>query len=325
MGDIATFGTTATGVLVRKITLRTGDLTVGLLTWGAVLQSVRLQGVAHDLTLGSDHLADYEGDMRYHGSLIAPVVNRLTGARAMIDGRETRFQANQDGIHCLHSGTAGTHLKVWDLVSASDSEAVLALDLPAGEGGFPGNRRVEARFTLTAPATLRMDITASTDAPTLFNAANHSYWNLDGSDQWGGHSVQVPADQYLPTNADHTPTGEILDVAISGLDFRRAHVITPTNPPLDNCFCLGTARGALRHAVTLTGQTGVTLQVATTETGVQLYDGRFATRPGRTPYEGIAIEAQSWSDAPNHAGFPSIELHPGAPVCQTTEWQFRQA
>ena len=76
------FGVTADGTQVEKLTLRAGDLTVSVLTWGAVLQSVRLDGVTHDLTLGSDTLSDYEGNLRYHGSVIAPVVNRLTDARA---------------------------------------------------------------------------------------------------------------------------------------------------------------------------------------------------------------------------------------------------
>lgn len=322
MSDITAFGVTADGVAVRKITLRAGDLTVSILTWGAVLQSVRLQGVAHDLTLGSDLLADYEGDMRHHGSLIAPVVNRLTGARADVAGRPLTFEANQNRQHCLHSGSAGTHLKVWDVVTASTDAVVLALDLPDGEGGFPGNRRVEVRFAVDAPTTLRMQVTATTDAPTIFNAANHSYWNLDGTAGWEGHSLQVAADAYLPTTSDFIPTGEIRDVEGGIHDFRTARVISPKAPDLDNCFCLGTAHGPLRDVLRLGGQSGVTLLLATTEPGVQLYDGRNAVRPGRAPYEGIAIEAQGWPDAPNHAGFPPIDLLPGQPLCQITQWRF---
>lgn len=323
MADITVFGTTSGGALVQKITLRTEGLTASILTWGAVLQSVRLRDVAHDLTLGSDLLADYEGDLRYHGSLIAPVVNRLSNAQAMIDGASFAFDRNQDGVHCLHSGLAGTHLKVWDLVSATDTDVVLALNLPDGEGGFPGNRRVTVRFWIDAPASLQMEVSATTDKATIFNAANHSYWNLDGSGQWHGHSVQVLADQYLPTAADFTPTGEIRGVAGSPLDFRNHSVINPQAPDLDNCFCLGTARGPLRNVLQLCGQSGVTLTVATTEAGIQLYDGRAAIRPGSgTAYEGVAIEAQGWPDAPNHPAFPQVDLRPGQPVCQITRWRF---
>ena len=324
MGDITAFGVTAGGTSVRKITLRAGDLTASILTWGAVLQSVRLAGVAHDLTLGSDHLADYEGDMRHHGALIAPVVNRLSGAQASIAGQDHRFEANQDNTHCLHSGAAGTHLKVWDMQSASDTEAVLTLDLPAGEGGFPGNRRITVRFAVLPPASLRMDVTATTDAPTIFNAANHSYWNLDGSARWDGHSLRIDADSFLPTTDAFTPTGEIASVAGGSHDFRVSRAISVGHPALDNCFCLGIARGPLRDVLQLTGQSGLAMTVATTETGVQLYDGRQAVRPGHSAYEGLAIEAQGWPDAPNHQGFPSIDLMPDQPVCQVTEWRFAQ-
>lgn len=321
MAQIEAFGTTATGQAVRKITLRAGEITASVLTWGAVLQSVRLAGVGYDLTHGSDSLADYEGDMRYHGSLIAPVVNRLTDARAPVGGNACGFEVNFNGRHSLHSGSAGTHLKVWDLVSATETEAVLALDLPDGEGGFPGNRRVEARFSVAAPATLRMAVTVVTDKPTIWNAANHSYWNLDGSIGWAGHRLRIAADHYLPTDADFIPTGEIAPVAGTPFDFRKARPVAPSAPDLDNCFCLGRGVEPLREVLWLTGSSGLTLTVATTEAGVQVYDGRHAVRPGHAPYEGLALEAQGWPDAPNKAGFPSIDLAPGETRSQITEWR----
>jgi aldose 1-epimerase len=138
MAGIASFGQTADGRAVRRITLSKGDLTVGLLTWGAVLHSVRLVGVAHDLTLGSDRMEDYEGDMRFHGPVIAPVANRIGHARAMIGGRDVQLEANQAG-HCLHSGSTGTQAQVWDVVSVTDESATLGLSLPDGLGGFPGH------------------------------------------------------------------------------------------------------------------------------------------------------------------------------------------
>lgn len=321
MAQIEAFGTTATGQAVRKITLRAGEITASVLTWGAVLQSVRLAGVGHDLTHGSERLADYEGDMRYHGSLIAPVVNRLTDASAPVGGKPCRFEVNFNGRHSLHSGSAGTHLKVWDLVSATETEAVLALDLPDGEGGFPGNRRVEARFSVVAPATLRMAVTVASDRPTIWNAANHSYWNLDGSEGWAGHRLRIAADHYLPTDADFIPTGEIAPVAGTVFDFRQARTVAPLSPDLDNCFCVSRGAVPLREVLWLTGTSGLTLTVATTEAGVQVYDGRHAVRPGHAPFEGLAIEAQGWPDAPNKAGFPAIDLEAGETRTQITEWR----
>lgn len=322
MAEITTFGTTATGEAVQKITLRKGDLTVSLLTWGAVLQSVRLRGVDHDLTLGSDALADYEGKMRHHGSLIAPVANRIGQARAMIDGREYQFEKNFLGQHCLHGGSAGTQLKVWHLETATDAEATLSLNLPDSEGGFPGNRRATARFSLSGAASLRLDITATTDAPTLWNATNHSYWNLDGTATWAGHSLQTDAAHWLPTTDEDRPTGEIRPTQGGPMDFTTPRIITPGAPLFDNNFCLSRQAQPLRSVLTLKGQSGVSLTVASTEPGVQVYDGRNAQRPGHGLHEGLAIETQRWPDAPSFADFPQIGLMPGESLTQSTEWRF---
>lgn len=320
--EIRPFGTTADGREVVAVTLRAGEVTAVVLTWGAVLQDLRLAGLPYGLTHGSDSLADYEDALRYHGSLIGPVVNRITGAKAMIAGREHRFTATPDGRMTLHCGNLGTHVKVWDLVEADAASVTLAIDLPDGEGGFPGNRHIEARFWLQAPATLRMEVTGRTDAPTLMNFANHSYWNLDGTPCWEGHSLRIAADHYLPATPDFTPTGEIAPVAGSTHDFRVARVIAPNDPQLDNCFCLGRARVPLRDVLWLKGRSGVEMVMATTEPGIQAYDGRHAIRPGRAPYEGLAFEPEFWPDATNHPDFPKIDLAPGESYHQLTEWRF---
>ena len=320
--DIRQFGTLSDGRRVDAITLRAGAAQATVLTWGAVLQDMRLAGVGHSLTLGSDRLADYEGAMRHHGSLIGPVVNRLSGAKAVVQGRELRFEANHEGRITLHSGAAGTHLKRWDVAAAGADFVLLGLQLADGEGGFPGRRSVAARFTLAAPATLRLEVTAVTDAVTLLNFANHSYWNLDGGPDWSGHQVRVAAERYLRTTVDFTPTGEISKVEGAAVDFRQMTGIAPGRPALDTCFCLAEARRELTDVVWLRGRSGVHMVVATTEPGVQVYDGRAARRPGRGAYEGIAVEAQGWPDAPNHAGFPSIALQPGETCRQVTEWRF---
>lgn len=318
---VAPFGVTAAGEAVQRITLGRDGLTVSILTWGAVLQGVRLEGDSRNLTLGSDRLADYEGAMRYHGSLIGPVVNRFSGAQARVGGKTLRFEANQDGRHCLHSGSAGTHLKVWRLAEATEDRARLELDLPDGEGGFPGNRRVAATWQVDG-ASLHLRVHVTTDAVTPVNFANHSYWNLDGTPTYAGHRLWIAADRYLPTTADFTPTGDILPVERGDMDFRKARRIDPGAPAFDNCFCLGDAPGPLREVLRLTGQSGIGLSVSTTEAGVQVYDARNAFRPGRGAHEGLAIEAQGWPDAPNHAGFPSIDLEPGQDYRQHTVWRF---
>lgn len=322
---IAPFGTTADGRPVQKITLQDGGLCVSVLTWGAVLQAVRLDGVAHGLTLGSPRLSDYEGDMRHHGSLIGPVANRISGARALIGGKEHVFDANQEGQITLHSGAAGTHLKIWRLAELSETSATLTLELPDGEGGFPGHRRLAARFTVLPPGILRLEVTASTDALTLMNIANHSYWNLDGSAEWSGHRLTVLADHYLPTTPHFTPTGQIAPVTQGGMDFRKAREIIAGRDLFDTNFCLASARRPLTDALHLVGRSGVSMTMATTEPGIQIYDGRNARRPGQGPHEGLAIEAQFWPDAPNNPGFPDILLQPEDQWRQITEWRFSRA
>lgn len=322
---IDSFGTTSQGAEVKRVTIALGGLQAAILTKGATLQSVRLEGVAHDLTLGSDLLADYEGALRHHGSLVAPVVNRFTDGKATIGGQAFVFEKNQDGVHTVHSGAASTQHKIWQILAASESAVTLGVDLADGEGNFPGNRRVEVRFSVHPGHVLRMEISATTDALTLFNAANHSYWNMDGSETWDGHSLQVAASSYLPITQTFAPTGEIAEVAGGSMDFRRGRKITQADTVLDHNFCLSGGRQALRDVLWLTGSKGLTMTLATTEAGVQIYDGRNAQRPGRGLYEGLAIEAQNWPDAPNHAGFPSIELKPGETYAQVTEWRFTKS
>lgn len=316
------FGTTQDGQDVHQITLRSGDLTVRLLTWGAVIQDVRLKGIDYSLTLGSEVLADYEGAMRHHGSLIGPLANRISTARVRLDGIDYELERNEKGYLHLHSGTQGTHLQVWEVVEQDAASATLALSLPDGMCGLPGNRRITARFALAAPNTLTMTVTGTTDAKTLMNFANHSYWNLDGTDTWAGHQLRIAAEHYLPCTPDDYPTGEIRAIASTAMDFRDETAIAPGAPAMDNNFCLSTTKAPQRDVFWLTGTSGVSLTMATTETGVQIYDGRLAQRPGKALYEGLAVEAQSWPDAPNHRSFPSILLEPNETYRQATSWRF---
>lgn len=321
INGVTPFGTTSDGQEVQRIVIAGAELSASILTWGAVLQGVWLEGVPYNLTPGSASLTDYEGSMQYHGSLVAPVINRLSGARAVVDGVERQFEPNQDGRITLHCGGAGTHRKVWRIKDVSAEAVTLVVDLPDGEGGFPGNRVMTARFSV-AGAALRMEVTATTDAVTLMNVANHSYWNLDGTPTWAGHQLQIMAEEVLPTDADFVPTGEVLSVAGTAFDFRTARKIMPGQTWLDNSFCLGRERVALREVLVLTGVSGVRMSLATTEPAVQVYDGRAAVRPGHAAHEGLAIEAQNWPDAPNKPGFPSIDLPPGETYRQVTEWRF---
>lgn len=319
------FGKTRAGEDVHAITLSNGPLSVSILTYGAILQDVRLDGVPYSLTLGSDNFTDYLDKIPFHGSVAGPVVNRISTAQAEIDGNTHHFDKNLNGRHTLHGGSASVHNKVWQIDKYSQIDATLSQKLPDGAGGFPGNRTASAHFEITEAGLLSLTLTTQTDASSIANLTNHSYWNLDGSDRFDGHQLKIPADFYLPTTDEAIPTGEVATLASTPFDFREPRALMRDAPPLDNTFCIANARGALRRALSLSGQSGLTLDVHTTEPGIHLFDARSAARPGRPNYEGIAIEAQSWPDAPNQPHFPSIAITPESPSIQTTTWQFSRS
>lgn len=323
------FGTTETGETVHRAVLSAGDLAVALLEHGAVVQDVRLAGVAHSLTLGSPDLAAYEGRMASCGAIMGPVANRISGARARIGDATHAFHSDTPTL--LHGGTAATHRRVWRFTDIAADRAALTLSLPDGEGGFPGNRTIRAEFRLLPPATLRLTLTATTDAPTLINLANHSYWRLADTATVAGHVLRIAADRYLPATEAVLPTGEVAPVQDTRFDYREGRALqSGAEGLIDTNFCLSDARTDLRPVAWLTGPTGLTLELATTEPGLQVFDGhsldlpQYRTCDGGTPapYCAVALEAQFWPDAPTHPHFPSILLRPGAPWEQVTEWRF---
>ena len=314
------FGTTEGGEVVRRALLRAGDLEVALLTHGARIQDLRLGGMP--LTLGTNALAPYEGPMASVGALVGPVVNRIGGARAPLDGEVVRLEEKNGLI--LHSGSAGTHRKAWTLEEAGEAHAVMAIALPAGEAGFPGRRRIVARFEVREPAELTLSVEAETDAPTWINVANHSYWRLGGEGVCG-HTLRVAADRFLPARADGLPTGEVAP-ARGPFDLRGGR---PLDHAYDHCFCVADERRALAPVAWLEGP-AARMEMATTEPGLQVYTGdklRDFGVPGHdgrpfAPRAGLALEAQGWPDAPNHPAWPSVRLGPNETHQQATRWKF---
>ncbi|MDP4031380.1 MAG: aldose epimerase family protein [Pseudorhodobacter sp.] len=324
--DIRQFGNTVDGRAVLAVCLRAGGLRAVVLSWGAVLQDMRLQGADWPLTLGSAELAAYQAEMGYFGAIVGPVANRIGGAKAVIAGRLCPFAANE-GTTLLHGGTGGTQQRLWEIVTADKSHLTLRLALADGDGGFPGNRVIEAHYRLKPPATLMLNITATSDAPSLMNLANHSYWNLDGTGTIAGHRLRLAADSWLPTVAG-LPTGE-RRAAAGVFDLRQGRVLDLCEG-YDHNFCLATAPRALTEVAELQGRRGVRLRIATTEPGMQVYDGALLTsgafaghggQPYR-PFQGLALEAQRWPDAPNHPDFPPITLTPGESYSQQTRFSF---
>ena len=322
---IRPFGHTRDGRAVDVIRISAGDLTAQVITFGAALQDLRLAGTPRPLTLGSDSLAAYEGPLRNAGAICGPVVNRIAGAQAVIGGKRLRFDPNE-GPNLLHSGDTGMDRQVWTVADTTADSVTLRIDLPDGLGGFPGNRRVTARYSIRKPAVLRLDITAETDRPTLMNPAPHSYWNLDGRATTEGQRLAVLADRRTVLDAALLPTGEVAPVAGTDFDLRGGTELTD-RPRFDTNFCLAEAAQPLSRAATLHGRSGVTLDLWTTAPGLQVYDAqRLDSQPWPEltgqPYgnfAGVALEPQLWPDAPHHPGFPSIVLQPGETFRQETE------
>ncbi|WP_226782902.1 aldose epimerase family protein [Oceaniglobus trochenteri] len=328
--NVKPFGTRRDGREVQAITLDNGTLRATVLTHGAVLQSLRLKDVAHNLTLGFPDLASYDGKFPHFGSVIAPVANRIGGAQAVIDGETCHFSQDIKGV-TLHSGPTSSQHDVWTLGDHGPDFVTLTLDLADGRGGFPGNRHLSVTYRLKGD-TLHLDIMATSDRETLMNIAHHGYWNLDGTETWADHSLRLDADNVLAVDPEVIlPTGDLVPLDDHPFDFREARRIAPGDiPELDHNFCLAPARRGLTPVLALTGSGGVTMEISTTEPGVQIF-GAGTIDTGDTPslhghsygrHCGIAIEPQAWPDAPNHAGFPSITLSPGATYHQVTTFRF---
>jgi aldose 1-epimerase len=322
---ITPFGRTASGAQIDAIRLTTPDLTATVLTYGAALNDLRLAGLPHALTLGGPDIAAYEGPMGYFGTLVGPVANRLAGARAAIGGLEYAFVPN-DGANLLHGGRDGIQTLVWTIAEADTARVRLELRLADGDGGFPGNRRITAEYRAEG-ATLTLTLAATTDAPTLMNLAHHGYWNPDGAPTTHGLRLTVHADSYLPVDDALIPLGEVR--AVHGVfDLRQGRTLDLTEG-LDHNFCLAPAPRGLTEVATLAGQSA-TLHLATTEPGLQIYEGaRIGTAPfaghGGIPYgpfSGVAMEPQCWPDAPHNPAFPAITLDPAETYAQTTRWRF---
>ncbi|WP_375279937.1 aldose epimerase family protein [Pseudooctadecabacter sp.] len=308
------FGTTKQGEDVHAVTLSGHGLSATVLTLGAIVQDVRLDGIDRSLTVGSDRLADYEGDLCYHGAIVGPVANRISGGTATINGFEHQLERNFVGKHTLHSGERGLHTRVWSVEDQTDNSLTLALSVPNGDFGLPGNRTFTGKFSITQGPALTLSITSTTDENTFVNATNHSYWCLGDTGTMAGHTLRIDAETYLPTTDEALPTGEVAEVAGTGFDFRTTTPLTLGMTPYDNTFVAARARRALTPVLTLATD-AIEMTVATTEPGVHIYDDR-------PNYGAIAVECQGWPDAPAHPHFPSILLTPDAPVTQTTRWTF---
>ncbi|HXH05769.1 MAG TPA: aldose epimerase family protein [Vicinamibacterales bacterium] len=335
----AAFGRTPDGTAVDLFTIANGrGLELRAATYGGIivaLQAPDREGRAADIVLGYENLDGYLRDNSpYFGAIIGRYANRIGGARFALDGRTYRLAAN-DGPNHLHGGLRGFDKRVWTaepFERPAEAGVVLRYTSPDGEEGYPGRLDARVTYTLTARNELIVDYQATADRPTIVNLTQHSYFNLTGATRdILAHVLWVDADRYTPVDERLIPTGELASVDGTPFDFR-----TPTpigariaqrHPQLrrgrgyDHNFVLNGWKpgGPPRPAARLVDPaSGRTLEVATTEPGLQLYtgnflDGRITGKGGRVYAHrwGLCLETQHFPDSPNRPTFPSTVLRPG--------------
>ncbi|MBM3605535.1 MAG: galactose mutarotase [Alphaproteobacteria bacterium] len=313
------------GRQVDRVTLQDGPLTATVLTMGAIIHDLRLEGVDHPLVLGCPDIATYLGAGRYLGAIVGRCANRIGNGAFRLEGQDHQVDRNFRGRHCLHGGSVGTDAQLWQITDLTAASVTLGLTLPDGDMGFPGTMQITARI-MVDNSTLSIVLSATTDRATPCNLTHHGYFNLKGSDSIAAHVLQVAADHYLPVDDDLIPTGEVASVAGTPFDFRRPRPVGMSG--YDHNLCLSPEPQALRPVALLAAPEGLSMEILTTACGLQVYDGAQLDRvPGLEgriydAHAGMALEAQGWPDAVNHPGFPDTILYPGQRYSQTICYRF---
>ena len=340
--EVDTFGETPGGEPVQSFILTNANgMTAKLIDLGATLVSLEVpdaEGKVADVVLGCDTVDCYLTSSPYFGCIVGRYANRIANAKFTLDGKEYVLEANE-APHTLHGGDSGYHKKIWqsEPFSDADGEGVkFTYVSPAGEGGYPGELTATATYTLTPENTLRIDYTATTDAPTVVNLTHHSYFNLQGHDSGTilDHVLMLNADRYTPGDATLIPTGEIAPVEGTPVDFTAPTAIGErigqVEGGYDHNFVVNGEQGEMRLAARVAEpDSGRVMEIHTTEPGIQFYsgnflDGSFAGKDGAryAKHSGFCLETQKFPDTPNQPAFPSAVLRPGETYTHTIEHRF---
>jgi aldose 1-epimerase len=348
----ASFGQLADGRPVDMFTISSGHgCTIRTMPYGAAIVSLRVpdrRGVEDDVVLGFDTLDGYISRNQYFGVVVGRYGNRIAHGRFALDGR-TYALATNNGPNHLHGGVKGFDKALWSAEPFEQDGAagvVYTHVSPDGDEGYPGTLRVRVTYTLSAANELKVDYEATTDKATPVNLTQHSYFNLagDGSSDVLGHELTLDADRYTPVDETLIPTGELAPVEGTPFDFRQPTLIGAridgTHPQLkiangyDHDFVIngwtpGPSHSLHRAARVVEPTSGRTLEVSTTEPGVQFYSGNFLDgsttgKSGRAygRRHGFCLETQHFPDSPNHPNFPSTILRPGETYRSTTVFAF---
>jgi aldose 1-epimerase len=329
---------------VDLYTLTTEQLRVEILTYGGIVKAVHAPdraGTVANVALGFATLEDYVARNPYFGCITGRYANRIRAGRFTLDGVEHQLAVNNPP-NALHGGTKGFDKRVWD-AQPLDGGVSLSYLSEDGEERYPAGLAVRVDYVLSGDE-LRIDYHARNESEgraTVVNLTNHAYWNLrgEGSGSALDHIVEVAAAAYLPIDATFIPTGELAAVDGTPFDFRRPtrfgeridtdHEQLRNGDGYDHCFVIDGSPGELRFAARVhEPASGRTLEVLTTEPGMQLYGGNFLdgtlTGPSGGSYgrrDAVVLETQHFPDSPNQPQFPSTVLRPGAELRSTTVYR----
>lgn len=342
----APFGSLPDGSAIEIFTLASPEVEVSLITYGARVVSLKTadrEGNVGDIVLGHSSVDGYLGVRNFFFGVIAGrFANRIAEGKFSLDGKTYQLPLN-NGPNSLHGGTRGFDRHLWE-AEALENGVQFSLTSPDGDQGYPGTLMTKVRYTLSG-SRLRIEYSATTDAPTIVNLTNHAYFNLagEGSPTVLDHVLTLEADHFTSISEALIPTGELTPTPGTPFDFTEAHLvgerIEADHEQLrraggyDHNFVLRGESGVLRPAARLTlPSNGRVLEVSTTEPGVQFYSGNFldGSAVGKTgvPYtrrSGLCLETQHFPDSPNQPHFPSTRLDPGETFSSATEWVFSTA
>lgn len=335
----AVFGRMPDGHNVYVVTLNDGHgFSARVISLGAALQWLTLpdrDGKSADVVLAYSNLHDYLTDPQYFGASVGRYANRIAKGRFTLEGKQYQLSINDHG-NTLHGGKRGFNMADWKIlkiIKSPNPSVTMQYISPSGDQGFPGKLTATATYTLKPGHKLEIDYTATTDAPTIVNITNHTYWNLSGE---GSGSVlddilTIPADEITPTNATQIPTGKFLPVADTDFDFRKPKPIGQDirdgkdiqllyGHGYDMNWVISRHKAAAPRLVAkvVDPHSGRVLELYSRQPGLQFYSGNYLNGTsvgpsGRIYRQGDAfvLEPQLFPDTPNHPNFGSAVLLPG--------------
>jgi len=337
---------TERGEITTYELINASGASVKLSSLGAGILEIKVpdaSGKLADVVLGYKDLKDYFYDGPCAGKVPGRYANRICKGHLDIDGKVYQLNINNGPNH-LHGGPENFSNKIWDCEMDGDT-VVFSLESPDGDENYPGNLTARVAYTWSDDNVLKIELGAVTDAPTVINLTNHTYFNLAGEDMEGtalDQVLQLNCSRYLPTDDTLIPSGEMAPVEGTPMDFTQPHLvgrdIKQDFPALiygkgyDNCWVIdGHEDGDLHLAAVLCDNTsGRVVEVSTDQPAVQVYTGNWlegcpVSKSGKRyhDYDGVAIECQGMPDAPNHDNFPSQVLHPDEEYRRTIIFDFK--